>query len=99
MHEHSAHRTAYDLIGDAAQQQPRQASASVRLDSDQVGGVGLRVIEDGRRGVRVDCHARVNAQSSTPQPFRHALQMRLGTRLQFFEKRQIETCCGVASEF
>jgi hypothetical protein len=97
--EHGARRTAYDLIGGAAQQQPRQASTSVRFDSDQVGGVGLRVVEDGCRGMRVDRHPRVYAQSPATQALGHAFQVCVGVRLQFFEQRQIEACRAIASEF
>ena len=41
----------------------------------------------------------MNAQSSTPQPFRQAFQIRLSQCLHFFDNRQIEACGGVAAQF
>jgi hypothetical protein len=99
MHEHRARCPAYNLIGNTAQQQPSQAAASVRLNSDQVAGIGLRLIENGACGVGVHYDASVDAHSASAEPFCHVVEVSLGARLQLLEKGQLQARWGIASQF
>src|SRR5262249_54987793 len=67
MHEDRQLRATDDIIRHAAEQEPRQAAASVRLDGDHVDR-RFRVVEDRDTRLFLDHNARLHPEVFGPEP-------------------------------
>src|SRR6185437_2921383 len=75
VHENGAGGAADNLVGDAAQEHPPHAAASMRRQSDEITASRLRFLQDGGGGMRSDDYARLHRHTLVAQSSGDVLQV------------------------